>query len=358
MGRGWQIFLLFQGAVAAGAQDQAADLGSLTTPEDPPAAIASGLPLHLYTDFDVDVFLPNASTPTASAVFAQNHREILIQSTPESPLILEGDLLAPGNFFDVGMPLSLPFPALGPTSRWGASVLRTGILLLPFGEFQFHHLYGGREDNEGRFLDRVWSDLGVQWTVAPWDGATVDVYATNGIRSSASGPSWGPQQAGSDNNLQKALGLRWRQDFAPGWYLSLSGYRDPWGSDQEPGKVAQMGGLDGAARWGSVSTRFGGALGWVTGLSADYYRWGWYGEAKWDLTPAWALRARGGTLVADSRTPTPFGNRGDVNASILWRTGPVEWNLDAFLDGPLVPGSNFFGGDSTVEILFKTLFTL
>jgi hypothetical protein len=338
------------------AQDRV-DLGAIGTPEDPPQAAAAGLPLHLYTDFDVDLTVANDPAQEPSLVFAQNHREILIQSLPDSPLLLEGDLLAPGNFFDVGVPLSLPFPALG--GSWlGSSVLRAGILLLPFGEFQYHHLYGGREDNAGRFLDRVWSDLGIQWTASPWEGSTLDLYSTNGIRSTAAGPSWGPQQAGSDNNRQKSVGFRWRQDLAPGWLVGISAYRDPWGPDQEPSKVAQMGGLDLAARWAALSARFGGALGWVTGPNLDYLRWGWYGEGRWDLTSAWAVRVRGGTLVADSRTPTVYGNRGDANASLLWRTGPVEWDADVFFDGPVVPDEAFIGKDSSWEFLLKILFTL
>src|SRR6185369_9142549 len=99
-------------------QGESVDLSSVNSPEETPMP---GLPLHLYTDFDLD--FSRTGGLASSLVYVQNHREILIETTPGSPLLLEGDLLAPTNFFDVGFSLSLPFPFLGTDSALGSSLL-------------------------------------------------------------------------------------------------------------------------------------------------------------------------------------------------------------------------------------------
>jgi hypothetical protein len=52
------------------------------------------------------------------------------------------------------------------------------------------------------------------------------------------------------------------------------------------------------------------------------------------------------------------GDRADVNAALIWKTGPVEWNADIFFDGPLSDPRGLMGPGATTEFLLKLLYTI
>jgi hypothetical protein len=333
------------------AADGPVDLGSVPTDEGT-APAAESLSFHLYADFDVDASLVSGSP--VRWTFNQNHRELLLSASSGTGIDLMADAMLPLGLFGMGIPLSLPFSGLGDQTVLGSSRIWMGMLLVPFGEFSFHHLYGGRESLQSGLVPDLWSDAAVQWSLAPLPGMTADLYLSNGF-TDPSQNFLGSLGLGGANEHPKAWALRLHQDLAPGWFISVSGFRDAYGADSEPSKVLWMGGLDLAARTGPLSYRISALDALVSGGTSDWTRWGWYGETAWALDRVWTLRLRGGTKSPDSRDPSL--EVADLNVAALARTGPVEWDLTWFSDGPL-PSWTPWADTVSHELLLKILFTL
>jgi hypothetical protein len=338
------------GIVPAAAEDGPVDLGGVSGDEGP--APTETLSFHLYADFDVDASVVSGSP--ARWTFNQNHRELLLTASAASGVDLMADVMLPLGLFGMGVPLALVVPAWGDQSILGSSRFWVGMLLVPFGEFSFHHIYGGREALQSGLVPDLWTDAAVQWSLSPLPGMTADVFLSNGF-TDPSQNFLGSLGLGGANEHPKAWALRIHQDLAPGWFVSVSGFRDSYGLDSEPSKVLWMGGLDLAARTGPVSYRGSLMDALVDGGPANWSRWGWYGETAWAVDRVWTLRIRAGTKSPDSRDPSL--DVADLNVAVLARTGPVEWDLTAFTDGP-VSGWSPWAATVTHELLLKILFTL
>jgi hypothetical protein len=113
--------------------------------------------------------------------------------------------------------------------------LKAGKLLVPFGTNDFHHLIGGRIDQQSLFLPETWSDFGVSVNHAPldteWFGLEYTVYLLNGFQGTEA-----PTIAagtGVDNNYWKGLGARSRLTLFSDYVLTGSAYFDIWDPDQK-----------------------------------------------------------------------------------------------------------------------------
>lgn len=105
-----------------------------------------------------------------------------------------------------------------------------GKLLVPFGTNEFHHLIGGRVDEESRFLPETWGDFGLAVSHAPldteWLALDYTLYAVNGFQGTEE-----PTVAagtGIDNNYMKGLGGRLRLTALSDYVLTTSVYFDVW----------------------------------------------------------------------------------------------------------------------------------
>ncbi len=108
--------------------------------------------------------------------------------------------------------------------------LKAGKLLVPFGTNDFHHLIGGRVDEESRFLPETWGDFGLSVSHTAldteWLGLDYTLYAVNGFQGNDEpGIAAG---TGIDNNYMKSLGARARAVLFADYILTASAYFDVW----------------------------------------------------------------------------------------------------------------------------------
>lgn len=112
--------------------------------------------------------------------------------------------------------------------------LRGGKLLVPFGTNEFHHIIGGRVDEESLFLPETWGDFGVALSHAPldteWVAFEYALYAVNGFQGTdepaiAAG-------TGVDNNYFKGLGTRLKLTLLSDYLVTGSAYFDVWDAKQ------------------------------------------------------------------------------------------------------------------------------
>ncbi|MCC7074616.1 MAG: hypothetical protein IT383_25130 [Deltaproteobacteria bacterium] len=112
--------------------------------------------------------------------------------------------------------------------------LKAGKLLVPFGTNDFHHLIGGRVDEESRLLPETWGDFGLSLSHAAldteWLALDYTLYAVNGFQGSDEpGIAAG---TGIDNNYMKGLGARARLVAFSDYIVTGSAYFDVWDSRQ------------------------------------------------------------------------------------------------------------------------------
>jgi hypothetical protein len=320
-------------------------VSSASVPEAPLGPLA--LAFHFYGDFDVEASAAGDLSGTPTLTFKQNHQALLIQATGSARLSIFADLLHPGDLFELGLPL-------------GAGRITVGRILLPFGEFGFHHLYGGRQDDSGIFLPKLWSDFGLALAFPLGEGLDAEVYAVNGFDpagfSSATAPPRFYAFAGIDNNLAKAIGARLRYDPSPDLRLSVSLYQDFYG--ESLGESITLAGADGSLRLGRLGLKGGAAFGAIYGTGApNFYRWSDYGEAKWDFSKAFAARLRLGSMDPDTRV-SDGEDQNNANLALIWKDDYVEFDLVYFrnLSGNLFPAEPVVSDRH--ELLLKLLVTL
>jgi hypothetical protein len=314
-----------------------------------PEAAAGPLALkfHFYGDFDVDASVAGDFSGKPTLTFRQNHQALLIQAGGSAELSILADVFHPADLFEMGISL-------------GRGRLTIGRILVPFGEFGFHHLYGGRQDDSGIFLPKLWSDYGLAWAFPLGPGLEMEAYLVNGFDpagfSSPSSPARFYSFAGIDNDLAKAFGARLRYDPSPSARLSLSLYQDFYGDSLD--KAITFAGADGSLQLGRLGLKGGAAFGAVFGSGfSGFYRWSDYAEAKWSFSKAFAIRLRLGAMDPDTRASNGE-DQNNANVALVWKRDHVEYDLDYFRN----LSGNSFAADPVVsdrhQLLFKILVTL
>jgi len=151
-------------------------------------------------------------------VFRPNHNYILVQGS------LKDDIAVMLHISDDPVLFELSWNV---TPRFS---LRAGKLLLPFGTNEFHHIIGGRVDEQSLFLPETWGDFGVGLSHLLYDGEILSLeyaaVAVNGFEGTDR-PLLGAGDA-ADNNLGKGLGLRLKAGLFGKLLVTASAYYDLW----------------------------------------------------------------------------------------------------------------------------------
>jgi hypothetical protein len=215
--------------------------------------------------------------------------------------------------------------------------LKVGKLLVPFGTNQFHHLIGGRVDEQSLFLPETWGDFGVAVNHTPldteWFGFEYTLYALNGFQGTdvpnvAAG-------TGVDNNYFKALGARTQLTLFSDYILTGSAYFDIWDPDQKYKTLFYALGVE--MRKGFIPVpildrlRLRGEWGrgeielpkrnLQKGVIGDYAtaRTGLYGEATVLIWETLSGRVRTGRVNSDNTiTTSPEEDLWLVEPAIIW----------------------------------------
>jgi hypothetical protein len=299
--------------------------------------------------------------------FMQEHRSLFARASTPDGIEVYADIVNPNQVFEGTVPLRFFASSLEGMPVLGDAAIRGGRMIVPFGDFEDHPIYGGTVSNSRLLREVVWSDYGMS-LILPLGFARTEIYAVNGILSFDSSAYFTSTE---ETNLLKGFGTKIRLDPATWFFVTFSAYHDfiTLGPDQmyvfrdstldtlsgtmmanydttrishdSPDDAATLLGLDIGLRTGPFSWRAGGAQAWIkgryvrdttaTGVSElpDYTMWGWYGEAKWRITDTWALRLRGGQVDPDSRSVDDL-DQTNVNLAAIWTKGPVDVRLTYF----------------------------
>ena len=343
---GIAFVLVFLASTSGLRAQEAPDAVTAATEGAEPAG-PSALSFHFYGDFDVETAVAGDFSGKPTFVFKQNHQALLIQASGNQEISVFADVFHPNDLFELGL-------------SFGGHRLTVGRILIPFGEFGIHHLYGGRQDDEGIFLPKLWSDFGLSLKSPLGETLALELYAVNGFdpagfASTAAAPRF--YAVGSvDSGLAKAVGARIRFEPSLTWWTSVSLYQDFYADD--PDRSVTLAGVDAGFRLGSLGLKAGIVVSTIRGPEFDeFFRWADYAEIKYDITEVLAMSARAGTMDGDTRISTGE-DQNNVNIGLLWKTGYVEYDLvyfrnlsgNSFADDPVVSDKH--------QVLLKVLFSL
>ncbi len=311
------------GAVQYDTEDEVAiDLDALDEEDlDPPATAGPGghghsesgatgpLPFKLKLFFD---FLVEYEWEQKNFAFGSDHAYIMMEMTIADWLGFRADVSINPEFFEIIFNLG------------NKTELRLGKVLVPFGQNEFHHMIGGRVDEQSLFLPVVWADYGVVWRQGVYDGESVGIdfslWVSNGFQESTGifGDPEPSRKAGSltDNNLMKGVGLHPVLRLGQHVVLGTSWYFDKWNKDKDA--LMLFYGADMELGYGLMpvpflrNIRLRGEIAWAEIQLQDknYYsgiilygirKAGYYGEISYKVLPWLILRYREGYLNADSR---------------------------------------------------------
>jgi hypothetical protein len=248
-----------------------------------------------------------------------------------------------------------------------------GKMLLPFGINQFHHIIGGRVDQQSHFLPETWGDYGLALKHRVWDGewiaAEYSAYVVNGF-AGTDGPVIADGTA-ADNNFAKGLGGQLAITAFRSVILTGSGYYDIWDDENEHQMVYYAVGMEllpGLYRKIPVLNRMRFRGEWARGeiemaernyqqglIEHAFARAGYFGEMTARIWGPVVGRIRVGKINPDNTVT----DRDDVEVyepAILIGTGKkVWWTLGyQFTTGP---GFNY-GFDSPPDVAYGKVFVM
>ena len=183
-----------------------------------------GIKLNLYADFTLDWGIQPVGTGydirsnlvlsnVGMFSFNQNHFQVMGKVSYKDFVSVFFDIANPYNFFEVQFNILTNIR------------IKFGKIFVPFGEYDFHHIYGGRMDDQNSFLPKFWCDYGISVNFSLFDFSKMDLYMVNGFPVSGGVPVITTPN-GRDNNLSKALGMKWRFDPYSWLFCSASLYYD------------------------------------------------------------------------------------------------------------------------------------
>lgn len=292
---------------------------------------------------------------TAAFRFTQQHQSLFARAATADGIEVFADILQPNTVFEATIPFRFFLPSLEGVPLLGEGGVKGGRMLVPFGDFEEHPIYGGSVSNSMAVREVVWSDYGMG-LVLPWGKTRTELYVVNGIVTQDTS-AW--FMSGSELNQLKGFGFKSRIDPAPAFFATASLYYDFLPrvdtlrfslSDR-----AALAGLDLGFKLGNLTSRIGGAQGWISNRMpiartdsvfdqggnfletrdtvverrSNYTKWGWYVEAKYRLGERWSLRLRGGQVDPDSRV-VGDDDLTNFNVSAIWAKGPVDCRLTYF----------------------------
>lgn len=195
--------------------------------------------------------------------------------------------------------------------------IKAGKLLIPFGTNNFHHIIGGRVDQQSHFLPETWGDYGLGVTHLLLDfkylSLEYDFYVTNGF-----GGTTEPVIATGalvDNNFGKGIGGRITVGLPLGIRLVGSVYHSLWSPENDRGALYYA--LGGILPMGAIKLpvldRIGLRGEWGRGelqhlednvqagiTPHAVAKAGWYGEVMFRVIDLLSLRVRMGRINPDN----------------------------------------------------------
>ncbi|MDC7220028.1 MAG: hypothetical protein PQJ59_08815 [Spirochaetales bacterium] len=279
------------------------------------AEVTDSLKFTLLGDIILDYENADGSK---SLTFDQEHTELFLNMENSRGLSIMTDVVRMDEYLEFHFPIT----------QEGSAQIYMGNLLVPFGEYKYHHFYGGSVDMSQYMVDTLWTELGagIQFNILPT--VKTDIYITNGMSASSTDVSLSGDD--TDSNLYKAVGTRWKWSIPGGAYLSLSTLVDIFGDETDGEGWAIATGLDGAFKIRTYSFTGGGLFMTLRRDSVapiEKEKWAWYGQATKSFTPVTKLRVSLGQVDTNTRTESS-SDLSTAMFSLIQRTHMFQVQLD------------------------------
>lgn len=356
-----RLFVLTAGIVSA---QEAVDLDAVESSPPPSRRAGDGIhmgDLKFNIHFDGGLLWSKEANSGSKddLRFMQEHTNLMARASTSEGIEVNADIVNPGQVFEATIPLKFFSSSLEGIPVLGEAAIKGGRMIVPFGDFDEHPIYGGSVSNSMLLRNVIWSDYGMG-LMFPIGFSKTELYVVNGILAYDSVVEF---TSGDERNELKGFGCRVRLDPVPWFFATGSLYEDyivmgpdylyptdtlgyaPDGTPifdtikvrhDTPQDRVTFAGIDIGLRTGAFSWRAGGANAWITARYApdgtefsDYTKWGWYAESKWRINDLWALRLRGGQVDPDSRSADDM-DQTNVNLAVIWSKGPVDARLTYF----------------------------
>jgi len=276
----------------------------VNAPGGPPGRPGKGAPGDVGWKLIVDLLLLH-NVGSQALTFYPNHTLAILMLNVTDRVSLQLHIAPDPAFYEIAFAVTPTF------------LIKVGKMLIPFGTNNFHHIIGGRVDQQSRFLPETWGDYGIGVNHLLIDSKYVtveyDAYVVNGF-----GGTMSPViAAGSlnDNNFGKGLGGRLIIGLPKGIRLIGSAYHSLWNAENNKGALFYA--VGGALPVGAINlpvlNRIGLRGEWARGelQFADdnvqqgitqfaVAKAGWYGELTVRLFDIAALRVRFGRMNGDN----------------------------------------------------------
>lgn len=183
--------------------------------------------LKLYLDFMYEASLGDGDgddreiRETDEPSFSKNHSYLLLNASPTDKIRVGFDIQF-NSFYEIEY-----FPI-------SKASLKVGKILLPFGDYHYHPIYGGKVFSLDNDLFPNWfTDFGMAFGYHLLDTDYVnlhyDLFLSNGFRDGSGGDlNINAIGFSSDNNSEKAFGGRMRSTWFGRYNITASGMYDRW----------------------------------------------------------------------------------------------------------------------------------
>jgi hypothetical protein len=181
--------------------------------------------LKLYLDFMYEESLGESDDSevreTDKPSFSKNHSYLMLHASPTDKISVGFDVQF-SHFYEIEY-----FPVSNLS-------LKVGKIFLPFGDYHYHPVYGGKVFSVDNDLFPNWfTDFGMAMGHRLLDSDYVslnyDLFVSNGFRDSSNGDlNMNAIGFSSDNNSEKAVGGRMRSTWFGRYNVTASGMYDRW----------------------------------------------------------------------------------------------------------------------------------
>jgi hypothetical protein len=242
---------------------------------------------------------------TQQLTFYPNHTLAILMLNVSERVSLQLNIAPDPAFYELAFAITPKF------------IVKVGKMLVPFGTNNFHHIIGGRVDQQSRFLPETWGDYGIAINHLVVDSRYVsveyDAYVVNGF----GGTDKPVISAGTlnDNNFGKGIGARLIVTLPKGFRLIGSGYHSLWNAKNDRGALYYA--LGGAMPVGAIPLPLLNRIGlrgeWARGelqyqddnvqqgiTQYAVAKAGWYGELMVRIVDMVAMRFRFGRMNPDN----------------------------------------------------------
>lgn len=337
------LILALSFSINSFAEEEAVDLDTLPSETAKPVAETGhpdlstfdGLKIHLYIDFILEMRMDqiyrglSGSTEVISSKnslsFGQNHLGLIGMMEYKEMMKLSLDFAL--DFYELQYNFS---PYMN---------IRVGKIFIPFGQSDYHHIYGGLVDETASFLRKFWCDYGVAFHSKIISSLQGDIFVGNGFPVYGNTVFFSQPPTPRDNNMMKSVALRLKWRPIQQVFLIANGYYDAYSDQNDLRDFIFMYGLDVGFEARKFHLKTGAAVAELFDhkttpldgflFASKWYRWAWYSEARYNFTRMLSLQLRAGSMDTDNRTQSPTDQM-NLNTTFFVRPGPFEISLSYF----------------------------